>query len=73
MAVSLRGPAAVSETLVFAVGRDGAAVGSNDGGETFSTMKTGTDRDLRDCSFVDDKTGYAVGQSGTVLRFAREW
>ena len=55
------------------LGDDGVALGTNDGGATMVKLKTQTKKDLRALSFLDERTGIVVGQTGTVLKFVRTY
>jgi photosystem II stability/assembly factor-like uncharacterized protein len=63
----------IDKNAIYAVGENGTAIGTNDGGETVVTFRTDTKRDLKDLSFLDERTGFVVGTVGTVLRFVREY
>jgi photosystem II stability/assembly factor-like uncharacterized protein len=53
---------------VVAAGYWGSVYVSDDGGKTWKRGETGTRSLLYDVSMADDKRGWVVGQSGTILR-----
>jgi photosystem II stability/assembly factor-like uncharacterized protein len=52
----------------FAVGLNGLALKTENGGVTWMAMNSNTSSNLRDVSFVDINTGYAAGTNGTVIK-----
>ncbi|HUF31248.1 MAG TPA: YCF48-related protein [Gemmatimonadaceae bacterium] len=64
-AVDLTGPSAGA-----AVGELGEIIVTTDGGVTWTSVESGTDRSLRGVAFADATNGVAVGAGGTVLRTA---
>jgi photosystem II stability/assembly factor-like uncharacterized protein len=58
----------VDAQTIVAVGYQGAAYYSNDGGETWNKGKTPTIKLLYSVSMADEQVGWAVGQLGTILR-----
>ena len=59
---------AVSATLVFATGPEGALARTTDGGDTWTEIGVSTSEDVIDVSFVDDRIGYALDVAGQLLR-----
>jgi photosystem II stability/assembly factor-like uncharacterized protein len=64
---------ALSADTAFIAGERGTILSTNSAGERFTPLATGTERDIRDLAMKDERTGCAVGQGGTILRFVREW
>ena len=58
----------VGDQHVVAVGYQGAAYWTDDGGQNWHKGETGTSRLLYAVSMADAKTGWAVGQLGTIIR-----
>jgi photosystem II stability/assembly factor-like uncharacterized protein len=54
---------------IWAVGDGGKIFYSSDFGATWSPISSGTSNNLTSASFFDDNKGWAVGDSGTVLRY----
>src|SRR5512140_1151819 len=63
----LFGVSAPSGKAVYACGDHGMIFNSTDGGDTWSTPSVPTTHRLKSISFFDEKKGFAVGDSGTVL------
>jgi photosystem II stability/assembly factor-like uncharacterized protein len=63
----------VSLEVAFAVGYHGTVIATRDRGENWNSLDPKTDVHIRDCSFVDDRTGYICGKNGRVMRFARAY
>lgn len=51
----------------WAVGIKGTIIHSADGGKTWTSQSSGTDRNLFSVSFVDAQNGWTVGEFGTIL------
>lgn len=58
----------VDEKHVVAVGYQGAAYWSEDGGDSWHKGKTPTNKLLYSVSMADPQTGWAVGQLGTIIK-----
>lgn len=54
-------------TDIFAVGNGGVII-HNSGGETWTTVASGTEENLRSIFFVDDQIGFIGGDAGTILK-----
>ena len=50
----------------WAVGNDGLALNTTDGGETWSVVNVGVNSHIRSVHFADSNRGWVVGDSGTV-------
>ena len=59
---------AVSATTAYAAGTNGRIGRTTDSGQSWSTIGVSTADDIRDVSFPTPQTGYALDDSGTVLR-----
>ncbi|MBO9702031.1 MAG: choice-of-anchor L domain-containing protein, partial [Sporocytophaga sp.] len=55
----------VSPVIGYAVGKDGAAAKTNNGGLTWTDLNSSTRRTLRSVDFIDANKGIAVGDAGT--------
>ena len=63
----------IGKEIIYTVGENGTAIGTNDSGKTMVKFRTDTKRDLKDLSFLDKHNGFVVGSVGTVLRFVRDF
>lgn len=63
----LMGVSAPSENVVYVCGTSGMLFKSTDGGDTWIDIVVPTTRTLRAIYFFDEKRGFAVGDSGTIL------
>ncbi len=67
----LYGVSAPSNSLIYACGQRGAIIKSTDGGDSWVSLAPGYSMmplpDLRAISFVDERHGFVVGDSGTIL------
>jgi len=66
-AVVVRGVSAPSPTVAYACGSGGLIFRTIDGGTAWSTVPTGLTRRLNAIDFLNEQTGIAVGDSGTIL------
>ncbi|MGD8922022.1 MAG: YCF48-related protein, partial [Candidatus Zixiibacteriota bacterium] len=57
----------VDDEFGWAVGEFGAAIHSEDGGNTWTVQTTGTSQNLWKVQFLNRADGWAVGDSGTVI------
>jgi len=55
-------------SILFAVGDNGAILKTTGGGNTWTSLPSGTNNHLRGISFYGSNTGYVAGNAGTVLR-----
>jgi hypothetical protein len=63
----LFGVSAPSENMVYVCGEHGMIFNSTNGGDTWSTLSVPTTQRLKSICFFDEKKGFAVGDSGTIL------
>jgi photosystem II stability/assembly factor-like uncharacterized protein len=61
------GVSAPSPTIIVVCGDQGMIARSTDGGESWKSAAVPTTRCLRAVAFADEKRGFAVGDSGTIL------
>jgi len=64
----LRSMSWVGTTTAWAVGVQGTALKTTDGGRTWGVLDLGTTRDFTGTSFVSASTGWVVGLSGTIRK-----
>ncbi len=64
---TLFGVSAPSGKTVYVCGEHGLIFNSTDGGDTWSAPSVPTTHRLKSICFFDEKRGYAVGDSGTIL------
>ena len=60
----------ISRDKGWAVGTRGVVIHTSDGGKTWVTQQSGTEKNLFSVSFVDDQHGWAVGEFGTIVHTA---
>jgi photosystem II stability/assembly factor-like uncharacterized protein len=60
-------PLASAPSLVWAVGKEGAILHTEDGGRTWTAQTSGVRVDLNEVVFVTPQSGWAVGQVGAIL------
>ena len=65
---ALRGVSAPSADVIYVCGNDGMLLKSKDGGDTWTATAVPTTRNLNAIYFFDEKRGFAVGDSGLILR-----
>jgi photosystem II stability/assembly factor-like uncharacterized protein len=65
---ALRGVSAPSANVIYVCGNDGMLLKSKDGGDTWTATTVPTTRNLNAIYFFDEKRGFAVGDSGLILR-----
>jgi photosystem II stability/assembly factor-like uncharacterized protein len=58
---------AVSNSVAWVVGNDGAILKTTNGGAAWTAQLSGTTRDLNSVYFANPSTGWVVGDTGTVL------
>ena len=56
----------INKKRIYAVGKSGAIIKTNDGGNSWKTDSSGTDQNINKILFVDNKA-IAVGDNGTIL------
>lgn len=61
------GVSAPSSSVVYVCGSSGMIYSSRDGGDDWTRMNSTTTHNLRALSFWNEKRGFAVGDSGTIL------
>jgi hypothetical protein len=64
---TLFGVSAPSHDMVYVCGEHGMIFNSTNGGDTWSTVSVPTTHRLTSICFFDEKKGFAVGDSGTIL------
>ncbi|NIO29693.1 MAG: T9SS type A sorting domain-containing protein [Candidatus Latescibacteria bacterium] len=64
---TLNGVSMPDDSTVYAVGGGGTILRSNDGGDTWVQLVSGTGSSLRAVHFIDADHGTAVGNGGTIL------
>lgn len=57
-----------SQLVGYAAGGNGTILKTTDGGKTWKSQKSGTNKNLYGISFINEYTGTVVGESGTILR-----
>jgi photosystem II stability/assembly factor-like uncharacterized protein len=65
---NLYGVSFPNETVGYAVGSGGAVWKSGDSGATWDPQSPNTSSQLNDVFFIDANRGWAVGQSGVIVR-----
>lgn len=69
---NVRGVAVIDDDSWLAVGDQGFAARTDDGGATWTATSTGTSEDLWDVDVGSDGTAVAVGESGAIVTSASE-
>jgi hypothetical protein len=67
LAGALWSVSAPEDSIIYICGSMGVILKSTDIGETWDVMNTPVTKPLYSIDFLDDKIGYAVGDSGTIL------
>lgn len=58
---------AIGDSHLWAGGYFGAIYRTQDGGQNWEKLQSGTEKSIYDISFADEKTGWAVGRRGLIL------
>lgn len=58
----------LDEDIVFAIGQKGTILKSDDGGQAWTKVVSGTTEDLLQIQFTDSQTGYISGKNGFMLK-----